>query len=108
MVSLLPLLASILRILQLCLNLLVVRMSPSSPPGSSSVIWSLVCMGLFLVVDWNRYVGFATVGIFVYWYLFDESEDHHPLVTFTQLTHFHTCPSWTNFVVCTLMISTKE
>lgn len=32
------------------------------------------------------YVGFATVGIFTYWYLFyDWAEDNHPLITFDQL-----------------------
>merc|ERR1719377_106850 len=28
------------------------------------------------------YVGFATVGIFIYWFCFDQAEDNHTLVTF--------------------------
>lgn len=34
------------------------------------------------------YIGFATVGGFIYWYLFF---DHGPGVTYTQLTNFHRC-----------------
>ncbi|KAG8466864.1 hypothetical protein KFE25_008243 [Diacronema lutheri] len=44
------------------------------------------------------YVGFATVGIFVYWYLFyDWANDGHTLVTFDQLSHWGQCPTWTDF-----------
>jgi len=45
------------------------------------------------------YVGFATVGIFVYWYTSFESTDGHTLVTFTQLTHWTECPNWKDFKV---------
>jgi Ca2+-transporting ATPase len=38
------------------------------------------------------YVGFATVGVFAYWYvLYDWSEYSHPLVTFTQLASWGKC-----------------
>jgi Ca2+-transporting ATPase len=40
------------------------------------------------------YVGLATVGIFIYWYLFAETGDGHTLVTWYQLTHWAQCPSW--------------
>lgn len=40
------------------------------------------------------YVGAATVGIFVYWYVFAETGDGHTLVTFYQLTHWSKCPTW--------------
>lgn len=44
------------------------------------------------------YVGFATVGIFVYWYVFDSSAtDGHPLVTLHQLMNHSKCPTWTDF-----------
>ena len=44
------------------------------------------------------YVGFATVGIFVYWYVFDAgAPDHHPLVTFNQLMNHSKCPTWEGF-----------
>ena len=46
------------------------------------------------------YVGFATVGIFVYWYVFDAAAtDGHPLVTLTQLMNHSKCPAWTDFSV---------
>jgi len=45
------------------------------------------------------YVGFATVGIFVYWYTSFESPDGHTLVTFSQLTHWTECPNWKDFKV---------
>jgi len=38
------------------------------------------------------YVGFATVGIFAYWYIsYDWSEYGHPLVTFSQLANWGKC-----------------
>ena len=40
------------------------------------------------------YVGFATVGIFCYWYLFAETGDGHTLVTWYQLSHWGECPNW--------------
>jgi len=45
------------------------------------------------------YVGFATVGIFVYWYTSFESIDGHTLVTFSQLTNWTECPNWKDFKV---------
>jgi len=41
------------------------------------------------------YVGFATVGIFAYWYIwYDWSEYGHPLVTFEQLANWGKCTDW--------------
>ena len=38
------------------------------------------------------YVGFATVGVFVYWYVgYDWSEYSHPLVTYGQLSNWGKC-----------------
>jgi len=46
------------------------------------------------------YVGFATVGIFVYWYLdYDWADDNHTLVSFEQLSHWGQCTTWENFQV---------
>lgn len=46
------------------------------------------------------YVGFATVGIFVYWYMFyDWAGDGHTLVTWDQLSHWGQCTNWQNFSV---------
>ena len=43
------------------------------------------------------YVGAATVGIFVYWYLFFDGGDAHPLITYSQLSSWSQCPGWTDF-----------
>lgn len=45
------------------------------------------------------YVGFATVGIFVYWYTMAETGDNHTLVTFAQLSTWTECPNWEGFQV---------
>lgn len=52
----------------------------------------------YLVI--GTYVGVATVGIFIYWYLYyDWAEDGHSLVTFSQLSHWTQCQNWENFAV---------
>jgi len=43
------------------------------------------------------YVGFATVGIFVYWYTLDISPDGHTLVSWDQLVTWGKCSSWEEF-----------
>ena len=41
------------------------------------------------------YVGFATVGVFVYWYVgYDWSEYSHPLVTYGQLSNWGKCTAF--------------
>jgi len=45
------------------------------------------------------YVGFATVGVFAYWYLAYDSGDGHTLVTYQQLSHWGQCTTWTDFKV---------
>jgi len=40
------------------------------------------------------YVGFATVGIFIYWYVADIHEDGHTLVHFTELMTWGKCSTW--------------
>lgn len=47
----------------------------------------------------GMYVGFATVGIFVYWYTMAETGDGHTLVTFSQLSTWSECPNWEGFTV---------
>jgi len=42
----------------------------------------------------GTYVGAATVGIFIYWYLFAVTGDNHTLVTWKQLSNWGDCPNW--------------
>jgi Ca2+-transporting ATPase len=50
----------------------------------------------FMVV--GIYVGMATVGIFIYWYLYaDNSLDGHTLVSWEQLSNWSQCPTWKDF-----------
>merc|ERR1712194_68612 len=44
------------------------------------------------------YVGFATVGIFIYWYVFDvDAADGHTLVSIPELMQWGKCSTWENF-----------
>lgn len=51
----------------------------------------------------GTYVGVATVGAFVSWYMYDSflgidlSKDGHSTVTWEQLTHWQSCPTWKGF-----------
>ncbi|CAE7561741.1 ECA1 [Symbiodinium pilosum] len=44
------------------------------------------------------YVGIATVGIFVYWYCFDDGPDSHTLVSISELMTWNTCAEWPDFL----------
>ena len=50
----------------------------------------------FRYVVIGLYVGFATVGSFVYWYVYDQNQGHS-LVSLTHLMNYHKCPAWTDF-----------
>jgi Ca2+-transporting ATPase len=54
---------------------------------------------LFRYTIVGLYVGFATVGIFVWWYTIAETGDGHTLVTYDQLSHWSECPAWKDFSV---------
>ncbi|CAG9323786.1 unnamed protein product [Blepharisma stoltei] len=45
----------------------------------------------------GTYVGAATVGIFVYWYLYFDGGDSHPLVAYSQISNWSECPGWKDF-----------
>ena len=48
----------------------------------------------------GTYVGLATVGIFVYWYIwYDWADDGHQLVVFSQLSRWGDCENWKDFTV---------
>jgi Ca2+-transporting ATPase len=68
----------------------IMKKPPRSADDSLLGGWTL-----FRYVVIGMYVGCATVGIFVYWYLYAETGDNHTLVTWDQLSHWSECPSWT-------------
>jgi P-type Ca2+ transporter type 2C len=46
------------------------------------------------------YIGIATVGVFLYWYLkYDWATDGHQLVELSQLRSWGSCPNWSGFAV---------
>jgi Ca2+-transporting ATPase len=45
------------------------------------------------------YVGFATVGIFSYWYIYFDHIDGHSLISWARLTDWNHCDSWKDFTV---------
>ncbi len=51
--------------------------------------WTLV---RYFVV--GIYIGIATICIFFHWYLFMETEDHHSLISWHQLTTWGECANW--------------
>ena len=73
--------------------------SMQKPPRSrdESLITPFVFFRYMVI---GLYVGFATVGVFAYWYVMDSTAgDGHPLVSMELLKNFHKCPSWTDFSV---------
>ena len=45
----------------------------------------------------GAYIGVSTVGIFVYWYLYFDGDDKHPLISYWQLFNWSQCSNWHNF-----------
>lgn len=44
------------------------------------------------------YIGVATVGIFMYWYMYyDWAGDNHSMIEFSKLSRWTTCPEWKGF-----------
>lgn len=72
----------------------VMRKPPRDP--NESLLSNWVLFRYFVI---GMYVGAATVGIFIYWYCFDDFGDGHTLVTLDQLRNWSECPHWTNFQV---------
>ena len=51
----------------------------------------------------GAYVGIATIGIFIYWYLYFVHADGHSLIQWNQLTTWIECEKWTDFKVNSYM-----
>eukprot|EP00929_Paragymnodinium_shiwhaense_P007944 TRINITY_DN111869_c0_g1_i1.p1 TRINITY_DN111869_c0_g1~~TRINITY_DN111869_c0_g1_i1.p1 ORF type:complete len:1036 (-),score=338.47 TRINITY_DN111869_c0_g1_i1:167-3274(-) len=56
----------------------------------------------------GMYVGIATVGIFMYWYVSDYSEDGHTLVSMGELVTWGKCAEWQGFAVKPMLDMTFE
>jgi Ca2+-transporting ATPase len=55
--------------------------------------WMLI---RYMVV--GTYVGLATIMIFVYWYVFADTGDGHPLVSWSQLSSWSECQEWDEYL----------
>jgi Ca2+-transporting ATPase len=68
------------------------------PPRSSdeSLLNKWIITRYFII---GFYVGFATVAIFIYWYLYFEHPDGHSLIKWEQLNNWMQCEKWTDFKV---------
>ncbi|KAF5839051.1 Ca2+-ATPase [Dunaliella salina] len=71
------------------------------PRKSDEMLISTWVFFRYLVV--GMYVGFATVGVFCSWFMYDNfmgidlSKDGHTPVTYNQLTHWQSCSEWEGF-----------
>eukprot|EP00931_Biecheleriopsis_adriatica_P020101 TRINITY_DN13521_c1_g1_i1.p1 TRINITY_DN13521_c1_g1~~TRINITY_DN13521_c1_g1_i1.p1 ORF type:complete len:1040 (-),score=270.85 TRINITY_DN13521_c1_g1_i1:70-3189(-) len=70
----------------------VMERPPRRKDDSLISVWSYV---RYFVV--GAYVGFAVVGIFMYWFILDVAEDGHTLVSTDQLLHWGSCRQWSGF-----------
>ena len=72
----------------------IMKKPPRDPNESLLSNWVLF---RYMVI--GIYVGAATVGIFVYWFCYDDFGDGHSLVTLDQLRNWSECPHWEGFKV---------
>ena len=72
----------------------IMKKPPRDPDESLLTNWVLA---RYLII--GTYVGFATVGIFIWWYCFDDFGDGHSLVPYSQLSNWSECPDWKDFKV---------
>lgn len=72
----------------------IMRMPPRDP--NEQLITNWVFFRYMVIGMW---VGIATVGVFVHWYMYDFAGDGHTVVTWNQLTHWGQCTTWDGFAV---------
>jgi len=72
----------------------IMKKAPRSNTDPLLTKW--VILRYFII---GTYVGMATVGIFVYWYLYFKHPDGHTLITWKQLSSFTECHKWVDFKV---------
>jgi Ca2+-transporting ATPase len=88
----------------------IMQRSPRPPEEGLVTGWALF---RFLTV--GSYVGLATVGVFMLWYLnnesflgIDMSRDGHTAITFDQLTHWGSCSTWVDFKVSPYSVGSQS
>jgi P-type Ca2+ transporter type 2C len=72
----------------------IMKKPPRDPEESLLSNWVIF---RYMVI--GMYVGAATVGIFIYWYCYDDFGDGHTLVSLNQLRNWSECPDWKDFSV---------
>mmetsp|Transcript_54036 Transcript_54036/g.126188 ORF Transcript_54036/g.126188 Transcript_54036/m.126188 type:complete len:1039 (+) Transcript_54036:101-3217(+) len=72
----------------------VMKKAPRRKDDALISVWSYI---RYFVV--GAYVGCAVVGIFMYWFIFDQAEDGHSLVSLEQLLTWGNCGQWKDFRV---------
>jgi len=66
---------------------------PRSPKENIVDKWTFI---RYIII--GSYIGFATIGVFVYWYVYYvDSGDGHTLVTYSQLSNWSDCSNWESF-----------
>ncbi|KAK4784485.1 hypothetical protein SAY86_018853 [Trapa natans] len=81
------------------------------PRRSDDSLISAWILFRYLVI--GLYVGIATVGVFIIWYIhesflgIDLSGDGHSLVTYSQLANWGQCQSWMNFTASPFTAGTQ-
>ena len=70
----------------------IMKKPPRDPSESLLSNWVLF---RYMVI--GLYVGASCVGIFIYWYCYDDFGDGHSLVTLNQLRNWSECPDWKDF-----------
>ena len=67
----------------------IMQKPPRQPDENLLSTWTIIRYSVI-----GFYVGLATVGIFIYWYVAAETGDGHTLITFYQLSNWGSCPTW--------------
>ncbi len=70
----------------------IMKKPPRSPDEALLTKW--VIIRYFII---GFYVGFATVAVFIYWYLYFDHIDGHSLITWNQLSKWMECEKWSDF-----------
>jgi len=68
-----------------------------APRGNDDPLLTPFVITRYFII--GTYVGCATIGIFVYWYLYFDHVDGHSLITWARITDWTHCEQWKDFAV---------